>query len=300
MHLKLWRQFSIAGALIALMLPRFALAEFDGALLAAVAPSLVKIRASDSSGKQALGTGVVVGRGKVITNCHVTLDATRIELAQDRATWEANAEASDVKRDLCLLKVSGLDLPAVKLGSVRDLKLNQDVRAAGFALGSELHFVAGAVSGLHRYEASYVIQTTTRFLPGDSGGALFDNSGRLVGILTFYFDQGGVQRHFAIPADWVERCLAAGERYRPIAPLVGERPFWQYKLTELPYFMRAVALEARGRWGELTELAKDWAAAEPNSTEAALVREAAQRRLESRDAGPKAQIGKLGTEEKAL
>jgi serine protease Do len=268
-----------ASAYIALALAHVAAAEVERTAYLSISRSLVKVLAIDAGGKYSLGTGIVVGRGKVITNCHVTIDAVRVQLSQDGATWEASAQQNDLKRDVCLLSANNLDIPAVRLGTAKDLKLRQEVGAAGFALGSNLHFMSGLVSGLHAYEGSHVIQTTTEFFPGDSGGALFDSDGQLVGVLTFYFDQSGAQRHFAIPVDWFLPHIARADRYQVIAPLRGEGPFWNRRLDALPYFMRAVALEAHGRWNALLTLTKKWAAEEPASAEAWLTRGNAYRKL---------------------
>lgn len=246
-------------------------AEVDRATLAKVSASLVKIQVDLVNGGIGIGTGVVVARSKVITNCHVIKEAERIQLVQEGIQWNVIATSNDMHHDLCLLTAPGLNLPAIKLGSTEQLSVGDEVAAAGFAFGSRAHYAQGNVNGLHTYDSSRVVRTTAQFYPGDSGGALIDKNGQLVGILSF-FSEAGTGSYFAVPVDWFAARIANRLAYKPIAP-IAELPFWyRPSLAELPYFLQAANLESRSQWTSLMDLAEAWIRREPNNPEAWLAR----------------------------
>jgi tetratricopeptide (TPR) repeat protein len=134
-----------------------------------------------------------------------------------------------------------------------------------------------------------VIQSTTAFTSGASGGALFDHEGRLVGILTFRLP-GPQGYYFSAPVDWIAARVDAVEGFTGIAPLAATRSFWQRPPQDLPYFMRAALLEAGDQWDELLKLADAWAIAEDDSPEPWLARGKACLRLDRREAAVEAFI----------
>lgn len=93
-------------------------------------------------------------------------------------------------------------LPAVQLGSSEALKIGQRVYAVGSPIGLELTLSEGVVSGFRGVKNGRYIQTTAAISPGSSGGGLFDDEGRLIGLVTFYF-KDGQQLNFAAPVDWI-------------------------------------------------------------------------------------------------
>ncbi|MDQ3260186.1 MAG: trypsin-like peptidase domain-containing protein [Pseudomonadota bacterium] len=245
-------------------------AEIDRATLALLATSLVKVQVTTSQGGIGMGTGVVIARGKVITNCHVTKDAERIQLVQDGIQWNVTAAAPDMYHDLCLLIVSGLNLPPLKIGTASKLNVGDEVTAAGFAFGGKAHFSQGNVHALYAFDNGRVIRTNAPFAPGDSGGALVDRDGKLVGILSFF--SGGANSFFAIPVDWFVERIGNMKAYQPIAP-IADTPFWyRPTLAELPHFLQAANFEARAQWSNLLTLSENWLRLTPNHPEAWLAR----------------------------
>lgn len=260
----------LASSVLGLAISLNSFAEIDRATLARLSLSLVKVQVSTSQGGIGMGTGVVIGRGKVITNCHVTKDAERIQLVQEGIQWDVTAVAPDMYHDLCLLTVSSLNLPAIKLGSTNKLTVGDEVAAAGFAFGGKPHFSQGNVHGLYAFDNSRVVRTNAQFAPGDSGGALIDRDGNLVGINSFF--AGGASSFFAVPVDWFIERIGNMKAYQPITP-IADMPFWYRPiLTELPNFLQAANFEARAQWSSLLTLSEGWLRADPNHPEAWLAR----------------------------
>lgn len=168
-----------------------------------VSQSVVRISVSNAAGLPvAGGSGVVIGPGSVITNCHVALRGELLEVKLDGTAYSASVEVANEERDLCLLGVSGLTAPAVSLGSVESVRVGQRVYAVGAPQGLDLTISDGIVSALRESQGSKIIQTSAPVSPGSSGGGLFDTSGRMVGVVTFQ-TKAGQNLNFAVPADWV-------------------------------------------------------------------------------------------------
>ena len=232
-----------------------------------LAGSVLKVEAIKERGGYSLGTGVSVAPGKFVTNCHVTRDADKILLVRGGARWPAMAELSDPFLDLCVLEVPDLtEVPTIPLASARDLKLGQAVAAMGFTGGTGLQLHAGVVSGLHDLNGSMVIQTTTAFTSGASGGALFNEQGQLVGILTFRL-RGAEGYYFSAPVDWIAARIGDPNDYVKVAPIEGAKAFWAQPIESLPYFMQAASLEADGKWDELLKLTEKWSGVDERNAE---------------------------------
>ncbi len=187
-------------------------AEIDRALLIGLSASVLKIEVLRVQGGFSLGSGVVVAPDRIITNCHVTRDALKVNVLRGGVRWQAEAQRSDIDHDLCLLRVPGLQARVVALGQSDLLKPGQPVTALGYTGGLGLQHSSGEVLALHRFDGSHVIRTSNRFSSGASGGGLFDEELRLVGILTFRL-RGGEAHYFAAPAEWLVPMLEAPARW---------------------------------------------------------------------------------------
>lgn len=186
-----------------------------------VQPSIVTILAEQNTGRagasQGVGSGVIYrSDGIILTNHHVVADATRIEVAlADGSRVPGRTIASDPDTDLAMIRVDRTGLPAAEfttpLPQVGELSL-----VLGSPLGFEKTVTAGIVSGLHRSipgSASEtralvdLIQTDAAISPGNSGGAMVDANGRVLGISVAYVppQQGAVAVGFAIPASTATR-----------------------------------------------------------------------------------------------
>ena len=203
-------------------------------VFAEVAGSVVVVLALDSSGEtQAQGSGVVVGQNEVATNCHVIDEAESVVVRQaadsggdESYRMDARVLARDDERDLCLLFVGELSeppaAPMVEMGAAKGLSVGEGVFAIGAPEGWELSMSRGIVSqlrGLHGKRAAPLVQTDAAISPGSSGGGLFNEDEKLVGITTFKWK--GENLNFAIPAEWIgdlqeksREELAAAEKRR--------------------------------------------------------------------------------------
>ncbi len=217
-------------------------------------PSVVVIDIFDAKGESiGQGSGVVIGAGKVITNCHVAQEGKSLQVRQSGKTFKAILQFADPDRDLCQLSAPDLQSTPITLGSAKKLRVGQRVYAIGAPKGLELTLSEGLISSLHPYEGSQYIQTSAAISPGSSGGGLFDDKGRLIGITTFQFIEGQ-NLNFALPVDWIGE-LPKRAQAAPVAAKKGG----------LDWLNRAIALEKKQDWQGLLKLAQQWVKNEPGS-----------------------------------
>ncbi|HYP69223.1 MAG TPA: serine protease [Thiobacillaceae bacterium] len=190
--------------------------------------SVVAIKVLDENDNKLtmIGSGVVVTRNEVITNCHVAEKGRFLLVRHQGLDHAAILTARLRQHDLCLLRVRDLAGQPVVLGVATKLRVGTPVYAIGAPEGLELSLSNGLVSQLRGGEGLPIIQTTAPISPGSSGGGLFDSEGRLVGITTFFL-AGGQNLNFAMPVDWLPELrksenLAFRGQGKP-APLGGER-----------------------------------------------------------------------------
>jgi hypothetical protein len=197
-----------------------------------VAPSVWAVRPLDGAGRPInYGSGVVIGAGRMVTNCHVLIRAKAVQVRREKLSFEAALEHADPERDLCTLTVKDFTAPAAAIGSFAALKIGQRVYTVGNPEGLALTLAEGLISGLRTEDPRLPpIQTTAPISPGSSGGGLFDEQGRLLGITTSAVV--GRQRiaqnlNFAMPAEWIaevpERAKAAlaARKTAPASPGTG-------------------------------------------------------------------------------
>ncbi|MGH8728352.1 MAG: trypsin-like peptidase domain-containing protein [Burkholderiales bacterium] len=253
--------------ILGLVLPCAAGADIDFALFHKLAPSVVKIEAH-GNGKTAVGSGVMIAPGAIVTNCHVTRDAQRIDIVKAGANYQVRAQKSDLKHDVCVLLAPNADLPVVEISRAKP-RVGQPVMALGYQGGIGPRFSGGEVKALYDFDGGAVIQSTASFQSGASGGGLFDTDGRLIGLISFKNRQRA-SYHFSLPVHWIYESMNNGAATE-IEPLPSGTPFWQQSSSEQPYFLRAVTLESEGKWEDLRNLAKDWTQSETTNANAWLM-----------------------------
>lgn len=168
-------------------------------LVSAVQNSIVYIEVySNYYNKETLvgtASGIIISKdGYIVTNNHVVEDCEKYTVkvnstdSMESKTYDAQLCGTDADTDLAVLKIDGTNLPAAKLGDSDKLHLGDDVVIIGNPLGYETSVSKGVVSGLNRQVSDSVrglssIQTDAAINRGNSGGALFNAYGEVVGVV---------------------------------------------------------------------------------------------------------------------
>jgi len=162
-------------------------------LYAKLAPSVWQVNTFDKLGKPALqGSAVVIGRETLLTNCHVLIGSQSASIKQDNRSFGIVLQYADPENDICQVTARGLDAPAVEQGDSDMLTVGSRIYALGNPRGLELTLSDGLVSALRKDGKGALawIQISAPISPGSSGGGVFDENGRLVGISTAGFTDG--------------------------------------------------------------------------------------------------------------
>ena len=168
------------------------------------------------------GSGVIIRPdGYIVTNNHVVSGATSISVTlNDNRKFDATVVGTDPVTDVAIIKVDAENLPTIPLGDSDELRLGEWVLAIGSPLGEQLRgtITAGIVSakgrsmpdGSGEFKIESFIQTDAAVNPGNSGGALVNKKGELVGINTAIVSQTGSYTgySFAVPVNIVKRVAA--------------------------------------------------------------------------------------------
>ena len=185
------------------------------AVARAVLPSVASLAVRTSRGEGSGSASVITADGYLLTSAHVVAGVNSAEAAfTDGTTVKIDVVGRDVLSDLAVLKARGLVPPPVAMGRAEDLRVGQLVVAVGNPLGLAGSVTAGIVSGLGRSlptksgrVVDEVIQTDAALNPGNSGGALADGRGRMVGVSTAV---AGVGLGLAVPVnDSTHRIIAS-------------------------------------------------------------------------------------------
>jgi len=154
------------------------------------------------------GSGFIIRPdGVIMTNAHVVSGASEVTVRMtDRREYTAKVIGVDTKSDIAIIKINAKDLPTVKVGDSRSLKVGEWVLAIGAPFGFENSATAGIVSAKGRtLDSGYVpfIQTDVPINPGNSGGPLFNMRGEVVGINSQIYSRSGgyMGVSFSIPID---------------------------------------------------------------------------------------------------
>lgn len=175
--------------------------------------------------RRAGGSGVIISPdGYIVTNNHVIEDATRLRVKlNDGRVFDAEVIGTDPTTDVALIKVEGKELPTLPFGSSDALRLGEWVLAIGSPYNLQSTITAGIVSAKARqlgvipseFSIESFIQTDAAVNPGNSGGALVNTHGELVGINTLIQSQTGsyVGYSFAVPESIVRKVVMDLKEY---------------------------------------------------------------------------------------
>ncbi|MGE3866810.1 MAG: trypsin-like peptidase domain-containing protein, partial [Hyphomonadaceae bacterium] len=166
--------------------------------------------------EQSLGSGVIVrGDGVIVTNHHVVEHAQALKVVlADKREFDARVILDDAQSDLAVLRIDAKGLPTLAFADTNQAQVGDMVLAIGNPFGLTQTVTSGIISALARTGVTdnvygSFIQTDAAINQGNSGGALVDMNGDLVGINTAIFSMGGGSNGvgFAVPAEMVRRVV---------------------------------------------------------------------------------------------
>jgi serine protease Do len=171
-----------------------------------------------SGPKKGTGSGVIISSdGYIVTNNHVVdfADEVKVTMPQpDNRVFTAKVVGTDPSVDVAVLKINGSNLPAIQKGNSDDMKIGQWVLAIGYPYDIGTTVTAGIISAKDKKirednPLEDFLQTDAVVNPGNSGGALVDVQGRLIGINTAIQTRTGSYEgySFAIPVNLVNKVV---------------------------------------------------------------------------------------------
>lgn len=183
------------------------------------------------------GSGVIIKTGgEILTNAHVVKNMnTILVVMNDGKGYEAQLKYIDEDTDLAVVKIKKIGLPVVKFANNEDIVVGKQVIAIGTPITFSLRNSAtvGHISGLNRSvgEPYRLVQTDTAITHGNSGGALINMNGELVGITSSGYS--GTNTNFAVPVDTVKYVLNQFELYGKVRHISFGAEFQEDWLAEL-------------------------------------------------------------------
>ena len=191
-------------------------------------PSVVVVLASDAKGeKNTLGSGVIISALEIVTSCKVVEGAADIVITQGSALRKGVLRYKDSERDLCQLHIED-PLPSAKPAIVTvssKVEIGQDVYVISSPRGMDRTLNRAMVSGLQDMSG-----TTARLIGidmpvavGSSGGGVFDQEARLVGLITPQFKQADSASH-VVPAAWIADLAQRSRDLLPAAAISAAAP----------------------------------------------------------------------------
>jgi Do/DeqQ family serine protease len=170
------------------------------------------------------GSGVFISsKGYIVTNNHVIDNASEIQvILNDNSKYDATIVGTDPSTDIAVIKIEGENFPSIPLGNSDDLEIGEWVLAVGNPFNLTSTVTAGIVSAKARninllngnadkniFPIESFIQTDAAVNPGNSGGALVNSKGELVGINTAIASQTGSYSgySFAVPVNLVQKVM---------------------------------------------------------------------------------------------
>lgn len=183
------------------------------------------------------GSGVIIKTGgEILTNAHVVKNMnTILVVMNDGKGYEAQLKYIDEDTDLAVVKIKKIGLPVVKFANSEDIVVGKQVIAIGTPITFSLRNSAtvGHISGLNRSvgEPYRLVQTDTAITHGNSGGALINMNGELVGITSSGYS--GTNTNFAVPVDTVKYVLNQFGLYGKVRHISFGAEFQEDWLAEL-------------------------------------------------------------------
>ena len=175
--------------------------------------STVLVATQDANGEPLkYGSGFFVRPGHIATNHHVIERATKIYfklVGQETTYWIEDIVATDPTHDLALLRVSSVNIPVLSLANSDSVQIGENVYAVGNPRGWEGTVSDGIVSSIRGEGNNQWIQITAPISPGNSGGAVLNSRGEVIGVATLSYQADYAQNlNFAVPSNYLKALLS--------------------------------------------------------------------------------------------
>lgn len=228
--------------------------------------SMIQLWVSYEKGVTGTGSGVVIKKNHVATDCHVFQNATGVNVIKYHDTYSPIGVYADWEHDLCVLKFDNLPLEPVNIRESRTVEYEEEVFTLTFPNDNPVPLPSyGKVKALYSFDKSSIIRTSATFTVGSSGGALFDNDFNLIGITTFKSPGKRLGYFYCLPTEWIDKVLQT-EMLTDIRS--DTPPFWALPDEKKPFFMQVVLPLLDSNWSEVKRIAKMWTQSEDDSTNA--------------------------------
>ncbi len=173
--------------------------------------AVVVIESLDDRGS-VIGQGsgfIVTPSGAIVSNLHVVKGASMARVKLSNGDMYKTSDVVDVDdvKDIVILKIKGFQLPTVRLGDSDRVEAGESIVAISSPEGLTNTVSTGVVSGVRRLDTHRVFQITAPISHGSSGGALFDSSGAVIGLITYVF-KSGQNINFAVPINYARGMIS--------------------------------------------------------------------------------------------
>ena len=203
----------LCGTTVADDLPRQEIAEI-------ALDSTVHLSFTDAKGNRWTGSGFVVHDGYIATNHHVVdnmwIGSAKLVGEEEIYPVETILDI-DKERDLAIIKVAGIDAPALPLGDSNTVQIGDKVYVVGNPRGLEGLFSDGIISAIRGGSADKIFQMTAPISQGSGGGPVFNEKGEVIGV-SFAALRDGQNLNFAVPVNYLKSLANTSFTPTPIQP----------------------------------------------------------------------------------
>ena len=239
--------------------------------------SMAQVFVTFKGGVTGSGSGIVLKKNHVATNCHIFADSDGVNVVKFFKTYTPISVYADWENDLCILKFDNLPLPSVNLRTSKDLSYEEKVFSLTFPNDNPMPLPSyGKIKALYPFQKSNIIRSSAGFTVGSSGGALFDLDFNLVGITTFKSPGRREGYYYCLPIDWIKELL---ETKAQMNLKSNAAPFWSLPEDQKPFFMRVVLPMQNEDWPLMLKIAKSWTQADEENADAWYYLGFAQRKM---------------------
>ncbi|MFN0109911.1 MAG: S1C family serine protease [Blastocatellia bacterium] len=218
--------------------------------------AVVIVEALDDRGS-VIGQGsgfIVTPNGAIVSNLHVVQGAVMLRVKLPGGDVYKTTDLVDVddNKDIAILKIKGFKLPTITLGDSDKAETGDNVIAISSPEGLENSLSTGVISGVRRLDTHRVFQITAPISRGSSGGALFNSSGEVIGVVT-YLLKSGQNINFAVPINYVrgmigDQVTTSLAKLQPLAKREPEPKSNDVYNTDQP-IQQQIVVATRGKLG---------------------------------------------------